>query len=47
MVQKHIWLHDMQVVEEDGDYMVEKEIYNWYDNSIELSTRKVDFSRTS
>jgi hypothetical protein len=46
-IQKHIWLHELQVSQENNQYVVDKEIYNYYDNSITLSNRRIDYSRTS
>lgn len=44
IVQKHVWFHDLHI--EDGT-RVEKEIYNAYDNDIQLRTQSIDYSRIS
>lgn len=44
--RKHIWWHNMQYSPRDGG-KIEKNIYNEYDNSIELRTRPIDYSRIS
>ncbi|WP_440007698.1 hypothetical protein [Halomicrococcus sp. SG-WS-1] len=46
-IQKHTWFHDLQLQETGDDYRVEKDIYNAYDNSIQLRTRNIDYSRIS
>jgi hypothetical protein len=46
-VQKHIWFHDLYLESIDGGYRVEKDIYNAYDNNIQLRTRSIDYSRIS
>ncbi|WP_418282168.1 hypothetical protein [Halorubrum sp. DTA98] len=45
-VRKHIWWHNLQYRDRDGG-MIEKEIYNEYNNSITLTTHSIQFSRIS
>ncbi|AXR82105.1 hypothetical protein [Natrarchaeobaculum sulfurireducens] len=45
--QKHIWWHDLEYVNQNGEGRVEKEIYNAYDNSISLITQAIHFDRIS
>lgn len=47
VVQKHIWFHEMQIVEESGDHSVMKNIYNAYDSDITLQTQRIDYERIS
>lgn len=46
-VQKHIWFHEMELVDVTGGHVVRKNIYNAYDNSIELRTQSIDYERIS
>ncbi len=45
--QKHIWWHDLDYVDQNGEGIVKKEIYNAYDNSIKLGTHSIKFERIS
>lgn len=46
-VQKHLWFHELYLEEEPAGPMVQKRIYNAYDNSIELQTQSIDYERIS
>lgn len=46
-VQKHLWLHELWLEGESGEYEVGKEIYNAYDEVIGLRTRSIDYERIS
>jgi len=46
-VQKHIWFHDLHLEDTGDSYRVEKNIYNAYDDDIQLRTRSIDYSRIS
>ncbi|WP_121820533.1 hypothetical protein [Halostella salina] len=43
---KHIWWHEMEYEDRDGG-KIEKNIYNAYDESIQLQTHSIDYSRIS
>ena len=43
---KHIWWHEMQYDGRNGG-KIDKNIYNAYDESIELQTQSIDYSRIS
>lgn len=44
--RKHIWWHEMEYDDSDGG-KIHKSIYNEFDNSIQLGTRPIDYSRIS
>lgn len=46
-IKKHIWWHDLQYRDGDGSGKIDKEIYNAFDESIELQTLSIEFSRIS
>lgn len=46
-VQKHLWFHELELVETDTGLEVRKEIYNAYENSIQLQTQSIDYNRVS
>lgn len=43
---KHIWWHEMQYDDRDGG-KIDKRIYNAFDDSIELQTQAIDYTRIS
>ncbi|ELY95714.1 hypothetical protein C482_16388 [Natrialba chahannaoensis JCM 10990] len=43
---KHVWWHEMRYDSRDGG-KIDKNIYNAYDNGIELRTQAIDYSRIS
>jgi len=45
-VKKHIWWHELHYRAEGGG-KIDKSIYNAYDETIQLSTRSIDFERIS
>lgn len=45
--RKHIWFHDLSIESTDRGYVVEKHIYNRYDENIALTTQAIDYSRIS
>lgn len=46
-VQKHIWFHELYLEDSGDGYQVKKNIYNAYNNDIQLRTRNIDYSRIS
>lgn len=44
--QKHIWWHHLRYVDREGG-LIEKEIYNSFDDHITLQTQSIDYSRVS
>lgn len=46
-VQKHVWFHDLYLEDTGDGYQVEKNIYNAYDDDIQLRTQSIDYSRIS
>lgn len=45
--RKHLWWHELEYVERQSSAVVEKEIYNAYDEDITLPTQTVQFERIS
>jgi hypothetical protein len=45
--QKHIWFHELSLRPTDSGFVVEKHIYNAYDEDITLTTQSVDYDRIS
>lgn len=45
--RKHIWFHDLSLRPTEDGYVVEKYIYNAYDEDITLTTQSIDYSRIS
>lgn len=46
-LQKHVWLHEMNLFEVDGKLQIQKNIYNLWNPDIVLPTQPIDYNRIS
>lgn len=46
-VRKHLWFHELRLEEAEHGFTVEKELYNAFDEDIELWTQSIDYDRIS